>query len=164
VIRAFASLGSNIDPERYLHLALQELQERYGELRSSSLYRSRAVGFEGEDFLNLVVAFDTEASPEELRSSFRLIEEQLGRRRGEAKFAPRTIDLDLILYGDQVFDRGELKIPRDEITTYAFVLWPLAEIAGEMIHPVLGRSFASIKEELDVEPKDIRVDPGALGI
>ncbi len=155
--RVFVSLGSNIEPEQHIRRAISALRETFGGLRVSSVYRSAAVGFEGRDFLNLVVGFDTDRPVEAIALALRQIESLLGRVRGGPRFSSRTIDLDLLAYGDQVIERGPLRLPRDEITRYAFVLRPLAEIAGERVHPVLGRPYSLLAEELDVEPKDIEM-------
>jgi 2-amino-4-hydroxy-6-hydroxymethyldihydropteridine diphosphokinase len=104
------------------------------------------VGFDGADFLNLVIAFETDDPVAEVAAALAEIEAANGRTRGEAKFAPRTLDLDLLLYGDLVVEADGLQLPRDEITRYPFVLKPLADLAGEQIHPVLGRSFAELWE------------------
>ena len=147
----FIGAGSNIEPRRHLGAALRALAERFGLLRLSPVYQNRAVGFEGEDFLNLVIAFETDEPVGEVAAALAAIEAANGRHRGEAKFAPRTLDLDLLLYGDFVGEVGGIRLPRDEITRYAFVLKPLADLVGERRHPELGRSYAELWDDFEGE-------------
>ena len=137
----YLSIGSNIDRQRHLRSAREALAARYGALVLSSVYETRAVGFAGDDFYNLVVAFASDEPVHVLAEGLRDIEAACGRRRGSRRFAPRTMDIDLLLYGDLVTDEGGLQLPRDEIERYAFVLAPLAEIAGARRHPVTGRRY-----------------------
>lgn len=143
------SIGSNVEPERHVALALAGLRERFGEIEISPVYRTAAVGFEGDDFLNLVIAFDTDRSVESIDSELDGIESAAGRSRNAARYAPRTLDLDLLLFGDAVIQRDGLRIPRKELVKYAFMLKPLVDIAGERKHPQEGRSFAELLEAGD---------------
>lgn len=145
----FVGAGSNIEPRRHLAAGLVALARQFGILRLSPVYRNSPVGFDGEDFLNMVVAFDTGDPVEEVAAALAAIEAAHGRTRAEPKFSPRTLDLDLLLYGDLVVDAGGVQLPRDEITRYPFVLKPLADLAGERLHPVLGRSFGELWDEFD---------------
>jgi 2-amino-4-hydroxy-6-hydroxymethyldihydropteridine diphosphokinase len=152
VARVYVGLGSNVDPEPNLRAAIAELRRAYGELAVSTVYRCRAVGFDGPDFLNLVAAFSTASSPEEVDRRLHEIEARLGRRRSARRFDSRTIDIDLLLYDDLVIERDGLTLPRPEILLHAFVLRPLAELAGDELHPVLERPFAALHRELELEP------------
>lgn len=138
----YVSIGSNVEPEANVRMGLQALQQRFGELDCSPVYRTEAVGFDGDDFLNAVIGFATNLPVDELRSVLKAIEQECGRTRAAEKFTARTLDLDLLLYGDLI-DAAK-NIPRDEITRYAFVLKPLADIAGELEHPELRQSFQSL--------------------
>ena len=156
----FVGAGSNVEPRRHLGAGLRGLAEQFGLLRLSPVYRNSPVGFAGEDFLNLVIAFATDDPVEEVAAALAAIEAANGRVRGAAKFAPRTLDLDLLLYGDLVIDADGIQLPRDEITRYPFVLKPLADLAGERLHPVLGRSFAELWEHYDGERHPLERVPG----
>ncbi|MFQ5488121.1 MAG: 2-amino-4-hydroxy-6-hydroxymethyldihydropteridine diphosphokinase [Gammaproteobacteria bacterium] len=147
--RVYVSIGSNIEREANIRAAVQGLRERYGGLVLSSVYESEAVGFKGEDFYNLVAAFDSEEAVSEIGDFLRGLEQRRGRRRGGARFASRTLDMDLLLYGDQVLEEGRIRLPRDEITACAFVLCPLAEIAGSERHPVSGLCYEALWREFD---------------
>ncbi|WP_456444330.1 2-amino-4-hydroxy-6-hydroxymethyldihydropteridine diphosphokinase [Thiolapillus sp.] len=140
--RAWISVGSNVDRERNIRLAIDSLQQAFGELVLSPVYRTRAEGFEGDDFLNLVVGVETELSLEVLRQRLRDIEDKQGRIRGDNKFASRTLDLDLLTWGDLVDE--EQGIPRDEILKYAFVLKPLADVAPEEFYPGSDQTYAQL--------------------
>jgi len=149
VTEVYVAIGSNVEPERHLRAALIGLAESFGVLRLSHVYRNRPVGFDGDDFLNMVVAFDTDLSVVDLEERLGRIEADNGREPGGERFGPRTLDLDLLLYGDEVSDEGRHRIPRDEIARYAFVLKPLTDLAAERLHPVEGRSFADLWSEFD---------------
>ena len=145
--RVWVSVGSNIQPELNVQAAIALANQAFGELILSPVYKTPAVGFEGEDFLNLVFGFDTEMPVGEVRTLLHRIEDQQGRVRDGLKFVPRTLDLDLLTYGDLVSEA--LDIPRKEITRYAFVLKPLALVAGDEIHPPSGKSYARLWREFD---------------
>lgn len=145
----FVAVGSNVEPVRHLRAALAALADRYGLLRLSRIYRNAPVGFEGADFLNMVVGFDTDEPVESVARCLAAIEAANGRAQGEAKYAPRTLDLDLLLYGEMCGKAGDVQLPRDEITRYAFVLKPLADLAPEHCHPVSGNRYADLWGRFD---------------
>ena len=136
----FVGIGSNVEPGKHLAQAVDLLRTRFGGLRLSPVYRNRAVSFQGDDFLNAVASFDTALDVAELNDTLDAIEIQCGRKRGAARFAPRTLDLDLLLYGDMV-DEAQ-RLPRREILEYAFVLKPLVDLAGGYRHPLTKRTYA----------------------
>lgn len=143
------SLGSNIDPEPNLRLAVSELERRFGPLVLSPVYRSRAAGFEGDDFLNLVALAECTAGPRAVQRAIERIHALAGRRRGGERFASRPLDIDLLLHDDLVVDEPGLRLPRADILEYSFVLGPLADVAPEFVHPVTGRTFAEHWAEFD---------------
>jgi 2-amino-4-hydroxy-6-hydroxymethyldihydropteridine diphosphokinase len=147
--RIYVSIGSNIEREPNIRAAVRALRDHFGALTLSSVYENQPIGFEGENFYNLVAAFDTNEPPEAVNSVLHDIERRLGRRRGPSRFSSRTIDLDLLLYGDLVQSDAELRIPRPEITEYACVLRPLAELAPGLTHPVTGLSYAEMWKGFD---------------
>ena len=153
----YLGLGSNIDPEDNLHLGINELRRRYGELRLSAVYRSAAVGFDGDDFLNLVAAFESEDSPESICEAIEVIHNLSGRDRNGGKWEARPLDIDLLLYNDLVLDEKPVRVPRDDILEYSFVLRPLAELVPELRHPVTGKTMLEHWREFDAESHPLEV-------
>jgi len=149
----WVSIGSNIDREHYIRAAVTALRERFGELLLSSVYETPSEGFDGDPFYNLVAGFATELPVEQLHPLMREIEDAHGRVRSGPKFGARTLDIDLLTYGDEVTDRGGKALPRDEIEKYAFVLGPLAEVAPDECHPQLGMSYQALWEAFDPEAR-----------
>ncbi|MDE2070068.1 MAG: 2-amino-4-hydroxy-6-hydroxymethyldihydropteridine diphosphokinase [Gammaproteobacteria bacterium] len=137
----FVGIGSNVEPEQHVRAAVQRLRQGFGTLQISPVYRNPAVGFQGDDFLNLAVVFETAAGAAEVHAALDAIELQCGRVRGGPRFAPRALDLDLLLHGALVTE-SPLRLPRPEILKYAYVLKPLADLAPGHRHPGTGRSFA----------------------
>lgn len=151
MVRVFLSLGSNIDRERHIRAALDALAEAFGTLRLSPVYESEAVGFAGENFYNLVVVVETNLAVGELAAKLRAIEDRNARCRGGEKFSARTLDIDILTYGDSVGTVDGVTLPRDEILKYAFVLRPLADLIPDERHPLAGRSYRELAAELDSE-------------
>jgi 2-amino-4-hydroxy-6-hydroxymethyldihydropteridine diphosphokinase len=149
VTTGYISIGSNINKEIHVPASLYALEQTFGKLTVSSVYESESVGFSGDVFYNLVVGFDSDLEVKEVTRLLRQIELDNGRTRDSRKFAARTLDLDLLLYGDLIVNDGRLQIPRDEIEHYAFVLEPLAEIAPNLQHPISHISYAELWDRFD---------------
>lgn len=147
--RVYLSLGSNIDREHHIRAAVGELEQRYGLLLVSPVYESEAVGFDGDNFFNLVVGMDTDKPVGLLAAELRAIEEAHGRDRHGPKFSARTLDIDILTYGNACGEVEGISLPRDEILKNAFVLRPLADIAGNDRHPETTRPFAEHWEAYD---------------
>lgn len=142
--RVYLSLGSNLEPQRHLPAAIVALRERFGGIDVSPVYRSKSVGFDGADFVNLAVGLDTGLSPAALNDWLHALEDRHGRRRDVPRYADRTLDIDIVFYDALVLDGpGHLQIPRKELR-HAFVLRPIADIAPAFRHPVSGRSMAEL--------------------
>ena len=139
--KAYLSLGSNVEPERHLRAAIAALRARFGDVLISPVYRVPAVGFDGPDFLNAAAIVESDLDPFALTEWLRDLERDNGRVRGHVKFSDRTLDIDLVYFGDLVLDAPQL--PRPELR-HAFVLRPLADIAPEFIDPVRGASLAQL--------------------
>jgi 2-amino-4-hydroxy-6-hydroxymethyldihydropteridine diphosphokinase len=142
--RAWLSLGSNLEAERHLRLALAELRARSGAVLVSPAYRFPAVGFDGPDFVNLAAGIDSDLDPSALKDWLHALEDRHGRRRDVPRFSSRTLDVDIVLFDDAIIDGpGNLQIPRKELAE-AFVLKPLAEIAPDLRVPGDGRTLAEL--------------------
>ena len=158
--KAYISIGSNVDAEANIRGAINVLKAQFSEVSLSVIYQNKAVGFDGDDFLNLVVGLETDLSILDLVDFLHQIEAAQGRNRNSAKFAPRTLDMDLLLYDQEVFESPSVTIPRNEITQYAFVLQPLFELIPDYRHPLLNKTISQIwasfdKSNLQMTPKNI---------
>lgn len=139
----FISIGSNINKEHYIKAALAILPQHFDNVIYSSVFESESVGFEGNNFYNLVATATTNLPLEEVCARLKQIERDHGRTPADKKFSPRTLDLDLLFF-DEVICDTPAELPRDEITKNAFVLWPLAEIASNFIHPTVNLSIGEL--------------------
>ncbi len=146
--RCWISLGSNRAREASIRGGVQGLRRAFGALILSPVYETAAEGFVGDPFLNLVAGIETTLTVGEIRAILRRIEADHGRERSGEPFAPRTLDLDLLTFGDRSGEFDGYRIPRDEILRYAFVLGPLADVAPEERHPIAGRCYAVLWEQL----------------
>jgi len=141
---AWLGLGSNVDAENHIRAGIRELQKDFENVSLSPVYSSTAVGFVGDDFINLVARVETDMHPLALRDYLRDLEDRFGRKRGVAKFSDRSLDIDILLYDDLVLFSPKLEIPRAEIMKFAHVLKPLADLDPELTHPIELRPMAEI--------------------
>lgn len=147
--KVFVAAGSNIDPLRHLRAALAGLEQSYAPLDISPAYRNKAVGFQGDDFVNLVVGFGTTDSLEQVRARLQRIEADCGRPREAPKWAPRSMDLDILLFGNELRNEPGLVLPRPDLVKRPYMLKPMADIAPDVEHPTLQRTMRSLWEAFD---------------
>ncbi len=143
---AYLGLGSNIDAMANIVSGIAALHEAFGEVALSPVYRAPAVGFEGNDFINLVARIETSLQPLRLRHFLHALEDRHGRHRNVPKFSDRTLDIDILLYDDLYLLSPVLEIPRGEIMTSAHVLRPLADLAPDLLHPVERQTMLELWE------------------
>jgi 2-amino-4-hydroxy-6-hydroxymethyldihydropteridine diphosphokinase len=146
---AYVSGGSNLDAEIHLPQAARELKARYPGARFSRCYSNKSVGFEGPDFINFVVELPVVGQAFALRECLQRIEKLCGRPDAAPRWAPRTMDLDLLLFGEQVIDEPGLKVPRPDMVRWAFMLGPLAELAPQLVHPVQKETIGELWRKFD---------------
>lgn len=146
---AYIAIGSNVEPERHIPRAVQALARLGTVVAISTPYQNAAVGSPSQpDFINAVARVRTSVSPAELRAVLRAIEAELGRVRTDDKYAPRTIDLDLCLYGAEIMETDDVTLPHPDILTRPHVAVPLAELAPDAVHPVTGEALSQIAARL----------------
>lgn len=145
--RTYISVGSNVDSRKNIVSVIAELRDRFGILKCSKVYESIAVGFEGDNFLNLVVGVDTDLSVGELSQALKSIEVEHGRKHGQPKFSARSLDLDILTYDNLSGTIDGVELPRGEILTYAFVLLPLVDVAADELHAKTKRSYGVMWEQ-----------------
>lgn len=139
----FISLGSNIDKAHYVRQGITALKKIIPNLCVSDVYESESVGFEGSNFYNLVCGGQTSLTVEQVCQALRDIEVENGRVRSAKKFSSRTLDLDLLTFDDLIVEQPA-QLPRNEIDRNAFVLWPLAQVAPDVVHPVLLQTYQTL--------------------
>jgi len=155
VVWVALGLGSNRQPEENLASCLDELLLRFKDLQLSSVFRSSANNQSGPDYLNMVAGIDTELPLQELATVLKKIEDKHRRDRSTPRPASITLDIDILLYADKCGTFDRITLPRPEITTAAYVLWPLAQIAGKKKHPVLKQSYAELWQTFDKTAQSI---------
>lgn len=143
---AWLGLGSNVNAEQNIRAGIAELQDQFENVELSPVYSSEAVGFEGDDFINLVARVETTMQPLELRQYLRDLEDRYGRKRDVPKFSDRVLDIDILFYDDLVVFSPLLQIPRAEILKFSHVLKPLADLDPELLHPSELRTMTDIWE------------------
>jgi 2-amino-4-hydroxy-6-hydroxymethyldihydropteridine diphosphokinase len=153
--KVFIGVGSNINREQSICSGIRSLRNQFNDVKLSAVYESKAVGFEGDNFYNMIASLETELPPREFQEKLHDIENQFGRKRGGPRYVSRTLDLDLLLYDDLVCDEEGLQLPREDINKFAFVLLPLSEMVAELKHPVLGQSYADLWRDFDKSDQDL---------
>ena len=156
----YISLGSNVEREYHVQQGLNALAVTFDlpfeQLKLSSLFESEAIGFSGTAFLNMVIGIKTSFSVEEVAKKLRDIEFSYGRTTNAKKFSPRTLDLDLLLYDELIID-SPAQLPRDEINKNAFVLWPLSEVAPQVVHPILKKNFYTLWQDYNKNHQKLKM-------
>lgn len=163
--RVYIGIGSNLG-NRALHCrqAIENIASFSDVTAVSSYYETEPVGNEDQPhFINCAIEIMTDAKPHELLEKLHSIEKKFGKLRKE-KWGPRTIDLDIIIYGDEIIDDPDLKIPHPEAHKRRFVLEPLAEIAPGLIHPILKVTIFNLLEDIEDPHEVVKLEhPSTLG-
>ena len=147
-VPVYVAAGSNVAPLENLRRALDVLDRRFAPLRLSHAYANAAVGFTGDDFVNLAVGFTTALGVQDVIAQLHEAEAACGRARTAPKWAPRSMDLDILLYGDTVVTGPALTLPRPDLLVRPYMLGPLAEIAPRLVHPVVHRTIAALWRDM----------------
>ena len=140
------SLGSNIEPQLNLEKAIHKIAKFAALKKTSKIYKSKSMGFEGNDFLNQVILCEVKVDLEETYRKLKKIEKEIGRVKNVNKFSDRLIDLDLLTFNDEISE-GKITLPHKDILKYSFVLVPFAEIYPEFVHPVNQKSIETLLKE-----------------
>ncbi|MFT5448754.1 MAG: 2-amino-4-hydroxy-6-hydroxymethyldihydropteridine diphosphokinase [Gammaproteobacteria bacterium] len=162
--RTFVSIGSNVERELHVRRAIDELRERFGTVLVSQVYETASVGFSGDPFLNLVAGFDTDLELDELVDTLRGVETRNARHRTEKRYGPRTLDIEVLVFGDMICDEDPIELPRSEITRQAYVLLPLAELAPNAQHSVFGERYADMCSRLNLDTSGMHPVELSLGL
>ena len=156
-VAVYVSAGSNVSPVESLAKAIAALKRVFPDLVVSPAYANGAVGFSGADFINLALAFTTELSLEAVLEELHAIETLCGRGRTEEKWAPRRMDLDVLLFGGLVGEFPGARLPRPDLVKRAYMLGPLAAIAPGVVHPTLKRTIGELWAEFDRSAHPLRL-------
>lgn len=156
MVEVYVAAGSNVEPVGNLCKALTAIDAGYGRLTISPAYLNKAVGFEGEDFINLVVGFSTGQPVAEVRRRLQEVEASCGRPPGAPKWAPRAMDLDILLYGAVVSSEPGLILPRPDLLRRPYMLKPMADVAPEVRHPTLHKTMRELWNEFDADGHELR--------
>lgn len=158
--RVYAGLGSNVNKEKNIPTGLNKLASYFSPLIISMVYESEPFGFDGDNFYNLVVGFDTDLPVLEVVRIFKSIESSSGRKPSSQNVSSKTIshtlDIDLLLFGDLIRHDNQIDVPRNDIKKHSFVICPLAEIAGDFKHPETGSSLTDIWQSFDKDSHQLK--------
>ena len=149
MVDVYVAVGGNVEPLKYLDRALGLLERQFGDIEVSPAYRNAAVGFSGDDFINLVVKLQTDEPIEALRAALQAIESACDRPRDAPKWAPRTMDLDILLYGDTVRSEPGLILPRPDLLKRPYMLKPTADLAPALVHPTAHETMRELWDALE---------------
>lgn len=150
MVAVYLDIGSNIDREANIQSCIDQLLKDFPDITFSKAYESESFGFKGDPFINISAGFKTDLSYSELKKYLQNLENKHARKRSNTKFIARTLDADVLLYGDSVL-QPESDVPRAEILKFPFVLFPLAEIAADVIHPQQKKTIAELAKESELD-------------
>ncbi len=148
-------IGSNIHPLQNISQCLDALLLQFNDLSFSSVFESEALGFTGDNFLNMVVSMQTDMPLQKMIAVLKKIEDDLGRDRTQAKFSGRTMDIDILVYGDATGQHEGIDLPRPEICENAYVLWPLSQLAKQQEHPLLRQTYGELWDSYDKDKQKL---------
>ena len=158
MVAVYLDIGSNIDREANIQSCVDELRNKFPNMVFSKAYESEAFGFTGDAFINVSASFETDLSYPELKALLKGIENQHARKRSNTKFISRTLDVDVLLYGDSIL-HPDNDVPRAEILKFPFVLFPLAEIAADVMHPEQKKTIAELAKESELDKNTLTEIP-----
>lgn len=156
---AWLGLGSNINAHAHIQAGIDELKATFTSVALSPAYSSTSVGFDGDDFINLVARVETKMPPLELRQYLRDLEDRYGRKRDVPKFSDRSLDIDILIYDDLVLLSPLLELPRAEILKFAHVLKPLTDLEPDFVHPTELRTMVAIWDSSGLDDGYLRLLP-----
>jgi 2-amino-4-hydroxy-6-hydroxymethyldihydropteridine diphosphokinase len=163
VPEVFVAAGSNVEPIRNLRIALDVLNGHFAPLQVSRAYQNAAVGFAGDDFVNLVLGFETDLPLQAVMERLHDAEAACGRERHAPKWAPRSMDLDILLFGEMLCDEPGLKLPRPDLLKRPYMLGPAAEIAPTLVHPTAHRTLGDLWQDMQATQAAHTMRPVELG-
>ena len=149
--KVFIGIGSNLNKIKNIKSCLSKIKNDYKNVKLSPVYETKSMGFDGPNFYNLVCSFNTTEDIYKLKKRLNKIELDHGRNLNETKYSSRTLDIDILYYGNLILVDDKIKIPRKEIIEYDFVLRPLIDIDAEFTHPLLLIPNNKIEEKYDIK-------------
>ena len=142
--QVFIGIGSNIEPQQHIPEAIEKLSTLAAQIRCSPIYQAPAIGFDGQDFHNLVVELICTLPLPVLITQLEAIEQAMLQSKTHQSYTSRVIDLDLLLYDQAIMQTRELELPRSDILKFPFVLKPMADLAPDLNHPLLQQTYAEL--------------------